>query len=36
MQQLRDVLGIGVVSRTPKIDRELQQSHNKTHNEATP
>src|SRR5713226_396042 len=26
------VLGIGVVTRTPKIDRESQQNHNKTHN----
>jgi len=23
---------IGVVTRTPKIDRELQQNHNETHN----
>jgi hypothetical protein len=30
--QLRDVLGIGVVTRTPKINRESQQNHNKTHN----
>ncbi len=30
--QLRDVLGIGVVTRTPKIDRELQQNHTETHN----
>ena len=30
--ELRDVLSIGVVTRTPKIDRELQQNHNRTHN----
>jgi len=26
------VLSIGVVTRTPKIERELQQNHNETHN----
>jgi hypothetical protein len=30
--QLRDVLGIGVGTRTPKVDQELQQNHNETHN----
>jgi len=29
---MHDVLGIGVVTRTPKIDRELQQNHKRTHN----
>ena len=30
--ELHDVLGSGVVTRTPKIDQELQQNHNGTHN----
>jgi hypothetical protein len=28
--------GIGAVARTAKIDRELQQNHNRTHAKATP